>query len=362
MPYTLLLADDSATIQRVIELTFADEDVTVIAVSDGDQAIARLDASPPDIVLADIGMPGRNGYDVARYISRSPKLSHIPVVLLTGAFEPVDQTRADEAGCDGVLAKPFEPQMVIGRVKELLARSRAAAPADELTWAPPFSERRAVPFDLDWLGAKAGAAGSAEAEAWDDLPAAAREGQPVADLPLSHEPSAHEPSFDVPDGIAPDAPPEEAAAVPAPPVETHDDHLAPVESPEEHLASIETPEERLAPIEASMPIETDIAPSVAAETAPELEPLPGPPPLPALADAFAALLAAEQDEPLPASGTWPGMPSSTGVSEALVDEVVRRVLARLPDAVVREAVADIASKVAERLIREEIERIKASIK
>ena len=96
MPYTLLLADDSATIQRVIELTFADEDVTVVAVSDGDQAIAHLVAAPPDIVLADVGMPGKNGYDVAQYIQRSPTLCHIPVVLLTGAFEPVDLARADE--------------------------------------------------------------------------------------------------------------------------------------------------------------------------------------------------------------------------------------------------------------------------
>ena len=122
MPYTLLLADDSVTIQRVIELTFADEDVTVVAVSDGDQAIERLEASPPDIVLADIGMPGKNGYEVAQYMRQSPRLSHIPVVLLTGAFEPVDEARASAAGCDGVLAKPFEPQLVIGRVKELLSR------------------------------------------------------------------------------------------------------------------------------------------------------------------------------------------------------------------------------------------------
>src|SRR6266852_5104199 len=124
VPHTLLLADDSVTIQRVIELTFADEDVTVVAVSDGDQAIERLEASPPDIVLADIGMPGKNGYEVAQFIRQSPRLSHIPVVLLTGAFEPVDQARANEAGCDGVLAKPFEPQLVISRVKELLARGR----------------------------------------------------------------------------------------------------------------------------------------------------------------------------------------------------------------------------------------------
>jgi CheY-like chemotaxis protein len=94
VPYTLLLADDSVTIQRVIELTFADEDIQVTAVSDGEQAIQCLETAPPDIVLADIGMPGRNGYEVARFIKQSPKLAHIPVVLLTGAFEPVDQARA----------------------------------------------------------------------------------------------------------------------------------------------------------------------------------------------------------------------------------------------------------------------------
>src|SRR5438445_5001697 len=138
VPQTLLLADDSVTIQRVIELTFADEDVQVIAVSDGDQAIAQLDANPPDIVLADVGMPGKDGYEVAAYVKHSPRLSHIPVVLLTGAFEPVDQARAASVGCDGVLAKPFEPQLVIGRVRELLAsHPRPAAPLDANLAPPP---------------------------------------------------------------------------------------------------------------------------------------------------------------------------------------------------------------------------------
>jgi CheY-like chemotaxis protein len=134
---TLLLADDSVTIQRVIELTFADEDIQVVAVSDGDEAIAILDKTPPDIVLADVGMPGRNGYEVARHVKDTPRLAHIPVVLLTGAFEPVDQAKAAAAGCDGVLAKPFEPQLVIGRVKELLARPRQVAPSLDAPLSPP---------------------------------------------------------------------------------------------------------------------------------------------------------------------------------------------------------------------------------
>ncbi|HXI28441.1 MAG TPA: response regulator, partial [Vicinamibacterales bacterium] len=139
MPHTLLLADDSVTIQRVIELTFADEDVQVIAVSDGDQAIARMQEAAPDIVLADIGMPGKNGYEVAQFMRQTPALARVPVVLLTGAFEPVDQERAAQAGCDGVLAKPFEPQLVISRVKELLAKRHGGAPASSPTAAiaPP---------------------------------------------------------------------------------------------------------------------------------------------------------------------------------------------------------------------------------
>ncbi len=72
MPYKLLLADDSVTIQRVIELTFADEDVTVTAVCDGQQAIDLIQAAPPDIVLADVGMPKRDGYEVAAFIKNDP--------------------------------------------------------------------------------------------------------------------------------------------------------------------------------------------------------------------------------------------------------------------------------------------------
>src|SRR5262249_38879985 len=144
VPHKLLLADDSVTIQRVIELTFADEDVQVIAVGNGADAIDRAQRDRPDIVLADVGMPERNGYEVAQFIKGTPALAHIPVVLLTGAFEPVDEARARSVGCDGVLVKPFEPQIVISRVKDLLAGRQPAgmwgnAPAAQgpVRQAPP---------------------------------------------------------------------------------------------------------------------------------------------------------------------------------------------------------------------------------
>ena len=133
MSHTLLLADDSVTIQRVIELTFADEEISVVAVGDGQQAIDRIASEPPDIVLADTGMPERDGYDVAAYIKQDASLKHIPVVLLTGAFEPVDGDRAREAGCDAVLVKPFEdPSRPDAEMLRLLAICALCTVADDV--------------------------------------------------------------------------------------------------------------------------------------------------------------------------------------------------------------------------------------
>ena len=110
MPHKLLLADDSVTIQRVIELTFADEDIDVVSVSDGFRAIEAISRDTPDIVLADVSMPEKDGYAVASFVKGDPRSAHVPVVLLTGAFEPLDESRAETIGCDAVLVKPFEPQ------------------------------------------------------------------------------------------------------------------------------------------------------------------------------------------------------------------------------------------------------------
>ncbi len=127
MGHKILLADDSITIQKVIELTFSDEDFELHTVGNGQKAIDEVRSIMPHIVLCDIIMPEKNGYEVCEFIKSSPDLKHIPVLLLTGAFEPFDQERARTAGCDGFLAKPFEPQTLISKVKELLVRAPAAA-------------------------------------------------------------------------------------------------------------------------------------------------------------------------------------------------------------------------------------------
>ena len=169
----ILLADDSITIQKVIELTFSDEDFDVITVGNGRLALEKLPEVRPDIVLCDIIMPEKDGYEVCEQIKTNPATSHVPVLLLTGAFEPFDQERAARAGYDGSLAKPFEPETLIAKVKDLLARApvRAAAPPRRRSRAPPV-----LPPSRPSAAGRGAPAGAA-------LPAAAPRRRPPAPPP-----------------------------------------------------------------------------------------------------------------------------------------------------------------------------------
>jgi len=119
----LLLADDSATIQKVIDLTFADEGVRVVAVGNGQDAIDQLLELEPDIVLADVFMPAPDGYEVCRYVKTHEKLKHIPVMLLVGSFEPFDEAEARRVGADDILTKPFQSiRRLIDRVGALVTK------------------------------------------------------------------------------------------------------------------------------------------------------------------------------------------------------------------------------------------------
>ena len=305
--HTLLLADESVTIQRVMHLIFADQNVRVVSVGDGNQAIQCLDAAPPDIVLADAGMPGRNGYEVARYVKQSPRLAHIPVVLLTGAFEPVDQVRATEAGCDGILAKPFAPQLVISRVQQLLAG------------------RQSAPAALDDK-----AAGRVDATS-PPMPRLPRDTAPAVDI----EAKADE--LDEYFDLLGKAFAERLSAA--------------AETAVQPAARSDAPP----PASQSSPPTSDGAPASETPVAAQTTNAPTPSPL---AETFAALFAAEQ-------GTRPIDPTPTGHGPAIddiVEQVSRRVLTQLHERVVRETIADLVAGIAERLVREEIERIKASIK
>jgi CheY-like chemotaxis protein len=135
MTRTILLADDSVTIQKVVELTFLDEDFRVVTVGDGAEAIGRLASERPDLVIADVHMPGADGYQVAEAVGR--ELPGTPVLLLVGTFEVFDSDRAEATGAAGFLKKPFDSQELLRRVQDLLA---SGAPAPRATPAAAFEE------------------------------------------------------------------------------------------------------------------------------------------------------------------------------------------------------------------------------
>jgi CheY-like chemotaxis protein len=247
---TLLLSDDSLTVQRLIAMTFSEQDIDVVSVPDGEEAIARITAQRPDIVLASIGTRKRSGYEVAAHVKSTPHLASIPVLLLAAAFEPVDQVRAAQVRCDGVLIKPLEPQQLIARVRQLLADSGQL-------W--PHQAAPAPPDELPRSGSGTGGV--------DDYFAR-------LDVAFSRRP------------------------VPRPAPRSDD------------VGTVPTVDSVLTPAE---PTVRDVPVSVAAEPV---------------------------------------------VTDALVDEVTRRVVERLGTGAVRDLVADVVAEVSERLIREEITRIR----
>jgi CheY-like chemotaxis protein len=151
MPKTLLLADDSVTIQKVVGISFANEDVVLLTVDNGDDAVLRARESRPDIVLADVVMPGKNGYEVCEAIKSDPDLAATPVLLLTGTFEAFDEDRAQRARADGHITKPFEAQALVDEVNSLLARTGGAASPISSNAAPveaPVSASADTAFDF----------------------------------------------------------------------------------------------------------------------------------------------------------------------------------------------------------------------
>ncbi len=150
MSKTILLADDSLTIQKVVELTFADTDYDVVAVSGGDELLAKIPECDPDLVICDVIMPGTDGYDVCQQIKSDPNSLHIPVILLTGTFEPFDRDRALAVGCSDIITKPFEARKLVETVERLVeggeaeVATPAAAEPSAVTPPPDLQPRTAV--------------------------------------------------------------------------------------------------------------------------------------------------------------------------------------------------------------------------
>jgi CheY-like chemotaxis protein len=140
-----LLADDSVTIQKVVNLTFADEGIEVFAVGDGIEAVDRLLEIAPDLVMADVNMPGINGYQVCERIRQHEKFKNTPVILLVGSFEPFDEQEAARVGASDYLTKPFQSiRQLVSKVSELLERSTQNAEAAPTPLENSFAETQEI--------------------------------------------------------------------------------------------------------------------------------------------------------------------------------------------------------------------------
>jgi CheY-like chemotaxis protein len=165
MGIKLLLADDSITIQKVIGIIFGGEEYSLTVVDNGKAAVEKARELSPDVLLIDALMPGMSGYEVCEAVRAIPSLAAKPILILTGSFEPFDEEKAKKCGADDYLAKPFESQQIVNKVKELaeLGASRvvnevpaqpvatpepvpAFAPAMTPSAAPPQAAPETVPI------------------------------------------------------------------------------------------------------------------------------------------------------------------------------------------------------------------------
>jgi CheY-like chemotaxis protein len=136
MAARILVADDSVTIQKVVELTFSKEDFVLIPARSGEEAIRKAKEVQPDLILLDLVMPDKSGYEVCTALREEPTLRAVPIIMLTGTFEAFDKDQGLRAGANDFVTKPFESQVLITKVKQLLPAKTVE------TGAPPTAPPR----------------------------------------------------------------------------------------------------------------------------------------------------------------------------------------------------------------------------
>ncbi len=344
MSRRILLADDSVTIQKVIELTFAEQDYEIVSVSDGTSAITALTESRPDLVVADVHMPGASGFEVCRLAKElHPGL---PVVLMVGTFEPFEEADASAAGADTFLKKPFDSQELVRVVGDLISRNAsgaAAAPAWEEAWpaAEPAPTAWSAPPAVEDLPPAMAFTAEAEEEvdleSWDKLEIAAAEGddddagEPVwgnFDASLDAVSLEDEPLEDLPA-----AEPSSAYSAPAASAAQTTEPFAIGLGDSFFSAELET---------------TFEAPSA--------------PPAGDLFEVPAARLASHSSTPAVAVAP-PVAPAASlnGLSDEDVDRVARRMVELLSDKVVRDIAWEVIPDVAELVIKDRIRELEAQV-
>lgn len=137
---TILVADDNSNIQKMVSLVFKEKGIRVVAVGNGEAACRKVPEVHPDVVLADVFMPVRNGYEVCEFVKQDPQFAETPVILLVGAFDPLDEKEAQRVGANGVLKKPFvPPEPLVALVNSLLKIESPIEQAPQAVEAEPVS-------------------------------------------------------------------------------------------------------------------------------------------------------------------------------------------------------------------------------
>ncbi|MBN2644351.1 MAG: response regulator [Desulfuromonadaceae bacterium] len=334
MSKKLLLADDSVTIQKVIEIIFADKDFKLISAANGDEAYRLAQQERPDLVLADVFMPGMDGYQLCENIKKQEHLAGVPVLLLAGNFEPFDEQRASEAGADGWIAKPFSSQDLIAKVEDVLAK------------APTLDSWRSTPSATPAESALNAFAQAAAAPAAPAVPQAAQTtgfgGGTIDDFvfeDLAPAPPVEEPATAVIDPFAQATPSESVAAAAV-------DERTVLDEPAD-----------LEPLEAPAPLEVPSGPVT-------LRPQFSEPAVQRVAEEEVVPLQAQQ---IVTEGAYAASPERVAtrvayLSDEQLSEIVERVagaiIEKLATPIMEQVVWEVVPNLAESMIREEMAKIK----
>ncbi|HLJ48925.1 MAG TPA: response regulator [Bryobacteraceae bacterium] len=135
----ILLADDSPHAQRMGERILREEGFEVVSVTDGNTAMLRMDDVDPDLILADVFLPGKSGFEICREVKGQRKFRHVRIVLTAGLLEPFDESEARNSGCDGILKKPFEASLLLQTINSLIREAQLARGlfAEQMAQAQP---------------------------------------------------------------------------------------------------------------------------------------------------------------------------------------------------------------------------------
>ena len=388
MGYRILLADDSLTIQKVVELTFSRTDWELRTVGSGDKAAALLPDFAPDVVLADAVMPGLTGYELCEAVKRLPDGPYIPVVMLTGTFEPFDRSRADRAGADAVVTKPFDSHALLELVSNLAARAQGAKAAAPPPPPPPPPEPEPIPEPVEAVALPPPPIPTEEEtspmsvpELWrSDAPALAAERPPDAlyattaipiftpeQLESMQPPREPEPP---PPPPAPELPPEPFADAGSPPPAV-EPATAPPPAYEVDLGGLEeeiprrdieadiAEFERSGRVSAAMPAFAPLPQGDAGgATSVELPPHGGPLPEPPASELEALAARTSLNDLTRMVGAAGG--ADRPLADDDVERIARRVVEILGERVVRKVAWDVVPEMAERLVRERLRELERS--